>query len=226
VSDNYDEQNNQGDQNITWGNDNEGQQDVSWNAPNTSEEAQDAPQEAVKVKSSTGSNTLSNGVRKARSGEGAANVLSWSDVGSIFEFTGKFEQLESNTASLFCELFDIDADSHVIDVAQTLYPSGGEIAAFGIVTDIVDMVTQGSVGFADGIKLVTRIDALPDLTTKTVARQISSITDIEIKHRKNSRTTDFVASILDALDKTRESGKLDKLAEFHELLEVWPGNKK
>jgi hypothetical protein len=164
--------------------------------------------------------------RQKRSGGGTNNVLSWSDVGAVFDFAERFSALGEDRTKLFCSLFDIPEDSHVIDVAQALYPSGGEIAAFAVVTDIVTIMSNGVVGFSEGIKLVTKIDALPDLTTKTVARQVSSITGADIKHRKNSQTTEFVSSVFEALDKTRESGKLEQLVEFHELLEVWPGNKR
>ena len=166
-------------------------------------------------------------VRRRRSGGGVTNLLSWSDVGLIFDFSERFLSLDKESADIFCELFDIPTGSNVTDIAQALYPAGNDSVAFGIVTGIVNMASTGEViGFGDGIRLVNRIDGLPDATAKAVSRQISALTGVEIKYRKNSQTTEFVVSVFSALDKTRKTGRLEKLEEFQALLDVWPGSKK
>ena len=207
-------------------------QDLSWGGSETTPEPE-APVWKIDENIETSETTpapeqpaTSSPIRKKRSGGGVVNVLGWSDVGAIFDFSERFSELEQGRKELFCELFDIQKGSNVIDVAQAISLQANDLSAFNLVDDIVKMVSNGVVGFSDGIRLVTKIDALPDTSAKTIARQISALTGSDIRHRKNGQTTEFVASIFDALDKTKETGRLNQLEEFHELLEVWPGSKK
>lgn len=164
--------------------------------------------------------------RPRRKTGSSQNTLSWQDVSNIFDFSERYEELSEAGRAALADLTDLPRDSHPVEIAEALYPAGGDLAAFTFMLEVVGMVNGGEISFADGARLVNKVDSLPDPVAKSFARQVSGLTGVDIKHRRNSVTLEFVALVLDSIDKTRQNGGLETLIEIKEILDIWPGGKK
>ena len=162
---------------------------------------------------------------RRRTGSGQ-NTLSWQDVLNIFDFSERHDELSDLGKAALADLTDLPRDSHSTEIAEALYPPGSDLIAFTFMLEVVGLVNTGEISFADGARLVSKVDGLPDTVAKSFARQVSGLTGVDIKHRRNSATMDFVSLTLDSLNKTRQNGGLDTLVEIKSILDIWPGGKK
>lgn len=154
----------------------------------------------------------------------------WADLRKAVEFTRLFMEMPRFQRDQFRYLLGIAEESSVVDILQALTPPAGKIASIVFITDYIEKISSGTLGFMDGIRISSELNELPDDSKRSIFATLNALsamlpkddtTVATLRYRKNMNVNDVFMLLNTGVEQLDTTNAVKLLSNSQELLSTW-----